>query len=908
MPKKRILLVNESSHGVYSGFSKIGYELMTRLWNTGKYELAEIANYVQYNDPKLLQAPWSVYPSTPKNEEEEQKYREADPYSQFGSWLFEDVCLDFLPDIVWTITDHWMGPEWILKSPFRDKFKYCAMPTLDGEPQRVPWLEDYEEVDTLLTYTDYGKRTLEREAPNLKVDGVVRPGVDPNKFQEKDKSQLRQKFGLHPDWNIVLTTMRNQRRKLFPDLFDAFNEYLDKCHQNNNEDLANKTFLYLHTSYPDVGFDIGRLLMEKGLSHKVLMTYKCAKCGAYYPSFFETEMTMCKSCENLAAHLPNTTNGLSEDELVDIFNLADIYVQYSICISPYTDIRTVDKYKKAHSVQLQDQVLTHQNRYKHVTNIQRNKSTKHSYQIKLQGHEGSVELTDDHEIYILEEYDKPVESTKHANPIIKPTEKDIRCGNKKAKDLSEDDFVLISKDDRTIDIDYLPHTSIRVDDTIATFLGMTALDSPTNIMNDYFVRKKDVFNQVIQDTSKLICGDIPKYKFNEEYTRYKPIFDDSIKTILGNIKDKNQFTDILSNSNDKIQYLFMFGLLMRYGQYVVYYRTSKEGYKDYTLLNLSYGNIEVSHKICNILQRLNVAYDVQYINGYVELYIYAQFLFNKLRHIEQSHVVYKYGYMWRKVSEIKYLGEKRQTWYNFEVEDDNSYATISGTVHNCEGLGMGSVEARSCGIPILTVNYSASEDQAQEPGSSPIEVEKFFYETVMETEQMRALPNNSDFADKLYQHLILPKNELRQKGLEGQKYVRENYSFDRSAKIYENVFDNLKVYDHQDTWFSPENNFCPMSQDFPEFQNNSHLVDWCIDNILGQPKLKNTYWRNLLIKSLNVGYMPQSSKHQAEHKTMNPKSLINMMLQRAQKHNECENRRLNKLVKSHDNRLDWATI
>ena len=56
-------------------------------------------------------------------------------------------------------------------------------------------------------------------------------------------------MGINPEWKVIGTVMRNQRRKLFPELFEAFGKYLKKTQDKN-------TYLYCHTSYPDNGWDL----------------------------------------------------------------------------------------------------------------------------------------------------------------------------------------------------------------------------------------------------------------------------------------------------------------------------------------------------------------------------------------------------------------------------------------------------------------------------------------------------------------------------------------------------------------------------------------------------------------------------------------------------------------------------
>lgn len=223
----------------------------------------------------------------------------------------------------------WME-DFELDSPFRKYYKSIWIPTIDGEPQRIKWIDNYRTPDLLLTHSRYAKEVLSRQAPDINVFGLACHGVDHEVYKPIDKMQSREILGLPKDANIVMTLMRNQKRKLFPDLLEMFKQFLEHCIKNHKPELAKNTYLYLHTSYPDVGYDIARHIVQNNLSHKVYLTYYCRNCRSFYADHFQTEMTVCKNCGQLAAMMPNTQYGLTREQLPYIYSAADLYIQYSI--------------------------------------------------------------------------------------------------------------------------------------------------------------------------------------------------------------------------------------------------------------------------------------------------------------------------------------------------------------------------------------------------------------------------------------------------------------------------------------------------------------------------------------------------------------------------------------------------
>ena len=325
MGKKRVLVVSEA-HYLHSGFGTYGNELLKRLAKTDKYELAEFASYGKYSSVNNLD--WLFYANMPEDDEKAEGY-DPNGAAQFGAWRFDRVCLDFKPDIVLSYRDPWMD-TFIKSAPVRPYFHWVWMPTVDSEPQKQEWVHTFAETDALFVYSEFGQRVLEKQATkNINIIGCASPGIDPNIYKPVlNKKAHTESFGLDPDCFIVGTVMRNQKRKLFIELMKSFRIFLD----NAPKELANKTYLYLHTSYPEKnGWDIADGIISTNLSGKVLMTYRCRQCGSFDLGFFEGPITKCTKCGVFASQCPNVTFGLEIPDLVKIYNLFDLYVQYAIC-------------------------------------------------------------------------------------------------------------------------------------------------------------------------------------------------------------------------------------------------------------------------------------------------------------------------------------------------------------------------------------------------------------------------------------------------------------------------------------------------------------------------------------------------------------------------------------------------
>ncbi len=368
--KKRILFVNEGHHHL-TGFGTYGKEILTRLYNMGKYEIAEMAGFTTLKQANSTDCPWKFYATSVDDEDPRYQQFVSNPKNQYGKWRLEKILLDFKPDIVFCIRDYWMD-DWISESPLRPYFHWAWMPTVDSSPQNEAWTETFIKADSVLTYSEWALGVLKKEGGGkINLIGTASPGVDLEVFKPfGNKPQHKKNMGLDPNINIVGTVMRNQRRKLYPDLFESFAKFLHNCVDKGREDIAKKTFLYIHSSYPDgAGWKFPYLLKEHGLGHKTYFTYICKRCKKFWPSLFQGARTVCENCKSIDATLPGTQSGLDRPQLASVFNLFDCYVQYSICLTKNQEVLTFNGWKPISQINIGEYVKSHLGNWREVIRV-----------------------------------------------------------------------------------------------------------------------------------------------------------------------------------------------------------------------------------------------------------------------------------------------------------------------------------------------------------------------------------------------------------------------------------------------------------------------------------------------------------------------------------------------------------
>ena len=339
-PKRRVLFISEASY-LRTGFSTYMNEVMARLHSTNKYDLAEFGSYGHSPeiDPRARSVPWKYYHNMPSTGVEEQAYKADYKENQFGKWKLSYVLADFKPDIVIMHRDNWMDTH-VLKNSLRGNTLVFWMACVDGYPQKWSWIDDYGRVDGLYAYSWFGKKVMEQQSRSplgkrygkkpLEVKEVCQPGVNCDVFKPLPKDEVRSVFAMNnpndANKRFVGTVMRNQPRKLFTRIIESF-RMLKEQHPKTSENV----FLLLHTSVPDVGWDIPEWIRQNGLEEWVVFSYLCHQCGNMAISNFRGSPTNCPVCHGAGTfQTPNTQFGLEPEQFNYIFNMMDIYIQGSI--------------------------------------------------------------------------------------------------------------------------------------------------------------------------------------------------------------------------------------------------------------------------------------------------------------------------------------------------------------------------------------------------------------------------------------------------------------------------------------------------------------------------------------------------------------------------------------------------
>lgn len=315
----RILVVSEF-HILNTGYAAYYKNICQALHDAG-HQVYELASYGNENLPEHVRAaescPWYVYLNIPHQKSTNWAlYKGAKKHRkdvEYGSWNFENTVLDCLPDVVLAIRDPWYD-KFIVESTLSKYYSTILCPTVDSRPLKPDWISIYSKVDRLTSYTAWAEDWLKTQYGGANIVPHINAGIKPE-LKPLDKRYVRKHFGLNPNDKIVLTVMRNQGRKKFPELFEVVDQLKDKSIK-----------LHCHTHFEDRGWDLVKLALQSNVLDRILFTYKCTECFDFSIDNFNKNK-VCKKC-NSRAKICSVDDGISNNELNYIYNNCDLYVQW----------------------------------------------------------------------------------------------------------------------------------------------------------------------------------------------------------------------------------------------------------------------------------------------------------------------------------------------------------------------------------------------------------------------------------------------------------------------------------------------------------------------------------------------------------------------------------------------------
>lgn len=244
---KKVLVVGDG--GCYTGFARVLHSIIK--FFPEDYEFHHIA--VNYRgDPFPIENPRHIlYPAMLGGD-------------LMGINRFPTLYNKIKPDLVFILNDLWILNYFVSHFEKDILNKTIVYFPVDAFGTDFDWLDKFEQLGGIVTYTEFAKNEVLNLKPELKVQ-VIPHGIDTSKFYPLDKKSSREALRvIQPDDFIVFNGNRNQPRKRIDLTFQAFAKFALNKPKNVR--------LYAHMGLVDSGWDLQKLAVRYGISDRIIVT------------------------------------------------------------------------------------------------------------------------------------------------------------------------------------------------------------------------------------------------------------------------------------------------------------------------------------------------------------------------------------------------------------------------------------------------------------------------------------------------------------------------------------------------------------------------------------------------------------------------------------------------------------
>ena len=227
MRKKKILFQSDAAVAK-TGFGRNSKEILSYLYNTGKYEIFHYCCGCTEEEKPLDRTPWKSIGTMPKDQQvmaslaqDPQQGREVN----YGGYFVNDAIKKYKPDVFIGVQDIW-GVESMVKKPWFDKITSAIWTTLDSLPLYPNAVKIAKDVKNYWVWSNFAEKEFARIGhDHIKtVHGVINHDSF-YRLQDEERKELRNKFKIEEDAFIIGFVFRNQLRKSVPNLIEGYAEW-----------------------------------------------------------------------------------------------------------------------------------------------------------------------------------------------------------------------------------------------------------------------------------------------------------------------------------------------------------------------------------------------------------------------------------------------------------------------------------------------------------------------------------------------------------------------------------------------------------------------------------------------------------------------------------------------------------
>lgn len=325
MSRKKIIFQSNAPF-LKTGLSENGKILMNWLAKKDKYDLVYYCTQVMDNDPNLSKMPYRCYGAIPSNPLELQQLNQDPGKARdvaYGARYIEEIIKKEKPDIWLGVDDIWFAGSNYFKSEWFKKINSILHITIDSVPVLDQAYEQALNCKNYFSWTGFAPKEMKKRGKEFDHVDFIYGASNTEKYKiitKEQKLHLRKTFGIDPNTFIFIFLGRNQLRKEFVSVIDAFSQF-------KKENPAVNAKLLFHTSYSESsqGWDIPKMQKYYGLKEDdILCTMYCRNCSAWEVKPYNGEDKDCRFCGTQKSQISvNIAHGVPDEEMHLVYGLAD---------------------------------------------------------------------------------------------------------------------------------------------------------------------------------------------------------------------------------------------------------------------------------------------------------------------------------------------------------------------------------------------------------------------------------------------------------------------------------------------------------------------------------------------------------------------------------------------------------
>lgn len=312
---------------VKTGFARNARALLPILYKKDKWDIFCLNQGMSDGDQNFQKLPWKNF-GVFKNFDQ-QRFQQDQGYQRmiaYGNSAVEEFVTSNRLDICVHIQDIWSSSiDAYLKSDWYKHIKqnFAQWSTADSNPLLPDFIEWAKECPNLWFWTSFAEREVKRDYPELaKNCRTVHGAIESKDFyplSQKERLELRRKFGISDNEKICIYLGRNQLRKQFWALMEGLVEF-----RRNNPTEKLRLFFHCYAQEPG-GWPLERIRQELKLKPEdILYTYYCRNCADWNIQPYQGEDLDCLYCKGQKTRITaGVGSTITEKELNQIYNIAD---------------------------------------------------------------------------------------------------------------------------------------------------------------------------------------------------------------------------------------------------------------------------------------------------------------------------------------------------------------------------------------------------------------------------------------------------------------------------------------------------------------------------------------------------------------------------------------------------------